>query len=332
MANTTPEHLTAGDLREIYRLMLTGRRFSERAMALAEAGSLPTGLHPSAGQEAVGVGACYGLRDSDWAIPALRSTEVFWTRGVTLLQMMNAIMANAGSVSMGKESFHHCGYPELGIISGPALVGAQIPMAAGAALGLRMKGKDDVVLCFFGDGATARGDFHEGLNLAGLLKIPVVFMCENNMYFQTVPAAVGLPIENVADRAASYGMPSAIVDGQDVLAVYEATQEAIRRARSGGGPTMIECKTYRFFRHHSTLLETRSMKEVEQWKKRDPLTILAKTLKSQGVLDNADIKNMDEAVSKELDSAVHESMALDGPDPQEAYTHVYDEPIEAMRI
>jgi pyruvate dehydrogenase E1 component alpha subunit len=301
-------------------------------MALAEAGRLPTGLHPSAGQEAVGVGACFGLRDTDWVLPALRTTEAYWTRGVTLLQMMNAIMANSGSISMGKESFHHCGYPALGIIATPSIVAAQIPMAVGAAQGLRMKGTDDVTVCFFGDGATSRGDFHEGLNLAALLRTPVVFVCENNLYFQTVPASVGLPIEDVADRAASYGMPGVIVDGQDVLAVHEATAEAVRRARGGEGPSLVECKTYRFFRHHSTLRETRPLDEVARWQKRDPLTILADTLQGRGLLDDTTIEEMDGRIGREMDDAVKESMATPGPDAREAFTHVYAEPIETMKI
>ena len=332
MADTIPEGLTGDDLREMYRLMLMGRRFSERAMALAEAGKLPTGLHPSAGQEAVGVGACYGLRDGDWVLPALRTTEAYWARGVTLLQMMNAIMGNAGSISAGKESFHHCGYPELGIFAGSSIVGAQFPTTVGSALGQKMQGAGALTVCFFGDGAAARGDFHEGLHLASLLDAPIVFVCENNLYFQTVGADTGITIENVADRAAGYGMPGVAVDGQDVLAVHEATAEAIRRARRGDGPSVVECKTYRFFRHHSTLRETRDLAEVERWKRRDPLNILAATLRAQGVLDDEAIAEMDARIGAELDAAVEESAATPGPNPAEAFTHVYAEPVEAMRI
>ena len=245
--------LTDDDLREMFRLMLMGRRFTERAVELALADEIPTGLHPSAGQEAVGVGACYGLRSDDWVVPSLRTTEAFWTRGVTLLQMMNAIMANAGSISKGKESFHHSGYPDLGIVAGSAIVGAHIPVAVGAAMGLRWKGTDAVMVCFFGDGAAARGDFHEGLNLAAVLKAPVVFVCENNLYFQTASAEVGTPIEDIADRAPGYGMPGVVVDGQDALAVHEVTAEAVDRARRGDGPSLVECKTYRFMGHYPTV-------------------------------------------------------------------------------
>ena len=231
MANSRTD-LTPEDLVEMYRLMLMGRRFTERALSLYEEGRLPTALHPSVGQEAVGVGACYGLRPGDWVLPALRTTEAFWTRGVTAEQMLD--------ISGGKESFHHCGYPRLGILAGSAIVGAQFPVAVGAALGLQMGGRDNVMVCFFGDGAAARGDFHEGLNLAALRRAPVVFVCENNLYFQTAPGSAGLPIEDVADRASSYGIPGLVVDGQDVLAVYDAAQEAIGRARGGEGPSGVQ--------------------------------------------------------------------------------------------
>ncbi len=162
MADISSMGLTVEDLREMYRLMVMGRRFTERALELFTEGRVPTGLHPSAGQEAVGVGACYGLRPSDWVLPSLRTTEAFWTRGVTMLQNLNAMMGNSGSVSMGKESFHHSGYPDLGIIAGPALVGSQIPIAVGAAVALRMKKTDDVMVCFFGDGAAARERYERG--------------------------------------------------------------------------------------------------------------------------------------------------------------------------
>ena len=333
MSYASSEDLTAEDLRGMYRLMLMGRRFTERVLELIDEGRIPTGLHPSAGQEAVGVGACYGLRPTDWVLPALRTTEAFWTRGVTMLQNLNAMMGNSGSISKGKESFHHCGYPELGILAGSALVGAQIPVAVGAAVALRMQKAGDVMVCFFGDGAAARGDFHEGLNLAALLKAPVVFVCENNLYFQTVPGSVGMAIQDIAGRAAGYGMPGRIVDGQDVLAVYDATQEAIERARTGGGPTLLECKTYRFLAHYPTVLkEDRDPDEIARWVKRDPITILGDRLKEMEYIDGDVIAGMERATKEELEQSILEAEATPPPDPAEAMTHVYAEPVERMGL
>ena len=305
--------LTPEDLMEMHRLMLMGRRFTERALSLYEEGRLPTALHPSVGQEAVGVGVCYGLRPDDWVLPALRTTEAFWTRGVTIEQMLDAMLGNSGSISGGKESFHHCGYPRLGILAGSAIVGAQFPVAVGAALGLQMRGGDNVMVCFFGDGAAARGDFHEGLNLAALCRAPVVFVCENNLYFQTAPGSAGLPIE-------------------DVLAVYEAAQEAVARARRGEGPTLLECKTYRFLRHYPTLRDTRPADEVARWRRRDPITILADRMKAEGYLDDASVKETEHRIASEIARAIDASYAKPSPQRDGAAAHVYSEPVERMGI
>ena len=330
MPDISSRDLTAEDLVEMYRLMLMSRKFTDRALDLYEQGRLPTALHPSAGQEAVGVGACYGLRPGDWVVPSLRTTEAFWTRGVSLLQMFNAMMGNSGSISKGKESFHHSGYPELGILAGSSIVGAQIPVAVGAALALRMQRTDNVMVCFFGDGAAARGDFHEGLNLAAVLKAPVVFVCENNLHFQTMPASVGIAVEDIADRAAGYGFPGIVVDGQDVLAVYDTAQQAIERARRGEGPTLIECKTYRFYRHYPTLPENRDPDEIARWRQRDPITILGQGLAAEGYIDDARTAEMAAAIERELDESVAKAEATPPPDPTEAFTQVYAEPIEAI--
>ena len=331
MADIGTTDLTVEDLREMYRLMLLGRRFTEKTMALYEAGKWPS-FHPSAGQEAVGVGACYGLRPSDWVLPSLRTTEAFWTRGLTMLENLNAMLGNSESINRGKESFHHAGYPKLGILAGTAIVAAHIPVAVGVAIALRMQGKDDVMLCFMGDGATARGDFHEGLNLAAIMKAPVVFLCENNLYFQTAPASVGRAVEDLADRAIGYGMPGQVVDGQDVLAVYQATQEAVERARRGEGPTFLECKTYRFMRHHPTQRDMRDPDEVASWKKRDPIGILEQRLRQEGYIDDSIIQEMGSAIDKEYDEAIEKARATPPTDPDEAFTQVYAESLEAMRI
>ena len=332
MSETSPRRLTTEDLQGMYRLMLMGRTFTERVLKLHEEGGLSVGLHPSAGQEAVGVGVCYGLRPSDWVLPSLRTTEAFWTRGVTMLQMLNAIMGNLDSVSKGKESFHHCGYPDLGILAGSSIVGAQFPVAVGAALASRMAGTDNVMVCFFGDGASSRGDFHEGLNLAALLKAPVVFVCENNLYFQTAPGSVGVPIEDIAERAAGYGFPGRVVDGQDVLAVYDAAQEAVERARSGDGPTLLECKTYRFQRHYSSMRETRDAGEIARWRQRDPIDILGRRLRAEGYLDDDAVEGMRLAIERELEESLAKARATPPPGRADALTHIYAEPMETMGL
>ena len=321
------------EYRQMYRLMLTSRRFTERVLELYDEGRIPVGLHPSTGQEAVGVGACFGLRRTDWVLPALRTMEVFWSRGVTMLQYLNAMMGNSGSVSKGKESFHHCGYPDLGILASSAVVGAQIPVAVGAALALRMKGTDDVMVCFFGDGAVARGDFHEGLNLAAVLKAPVVFVCENNLYFQTVPGSVGMAIKDIADRAEGYGMPGGVVDGQDVLAVYDATRKAVARARGGEGPTLLECKTYRFMAHYPTVLEEdRDPEEIARWKKRDPISLLEDRAKEEGYMKEEDALAVNQAILRELEESIVKAEDTPPAGPDVAVANVYSEPVEAMGL
>lgn len=319
--------LLSKDLREMYRLMLMSRIYTDRALKLFDEGRLPTGLHPSVGQEAIGVGACYGLRGDDWVIPSLRTTECFWTRGVTMQQMMDAMYGNEDSINKGKESFHHSGYPELGILAGTAIVGAHIPVAVGAAKAMKLKGTDNVMLCFFGDGAAARGDFHEGLNLAAVHKAPVIFICENNLHFQTAPASVEMAITDIADRASGYGFPGIIVDGQDVLAVHEVTQGAITRARQGDGPTLIEAKTYRFRRHYPILAETRPLEEIAEWSKRDPISILRDHLLANGDLTESEIEEFQTSISNELDKVVARAESKPSAGPAAAISTVYAEEV-----
>lgn len=319
--------LTTDDLLEMYRLMLLSRRFTERILEWYREGLIAQGLHPSIGQEAVGVGACYGLRSGDWVLPSLRTSEVFWTRGVTVLQQLNAMMGNSGSVSAGKESSHHAGYPTRGILAGTGIVGGSIPVAVGAGLALRMHGTDNVMLCFFGDGAANRGDFHEGLNLAAALKVPVVFICENNLYAQMVPASVAMAIEDIADRAAGYGMPGHVVDGQDVMAVYEATAVAVSRAREGSGPSLIECKTYRYMGHQGgkDAFKTtyRTNEEVEEWKRRDPIANFETSLVRMEALTREDAARIDKQVKDQIEEAVSFAQQSPLPNPEEALEDLF---------
>ncbi len=324
--------LTTGDLLEMYRLMFLSRRFTTQVLAWYNEGRLPQGLHPSVGQEAVGVGACYGLRAGDWVVPSLRTAEAFWTRGVRIAEQLHAMCGTAASTSRGKETSHHAGYPDRGILAGTGIVGGSIPVATGAAMALRIQGSDHVVVCFFGDGAANRGDFHEGLNLAAMQRAPVVFVCENNLYAQTVPASAAMAIDDIADRAAGYGMPGQIVDGQDVAEVYQATQAAAVRAREGNGPTLLECKTYRFLPHYPIFEEDRPQQEREIWLQRDPIELLGHRLKGDGALTDEVVNDMATTIDRELADAIRQAEAAPNPAADEVFTQVYAEHIEEMGL
>ena len=311
--------------------MLLGRRFTEHVLDWYAQGRVPQGLHPSIGQEAVGVGACFGLREGDWVLPSLRTAEAFWTRGVLISQQLHAMFGTRQSISGGKETSHHAGYPEHGILAVTGIVGASLPVATGAALALRMKGTVGVVVCFFGDGAANRGDFHEALNLASAQKAPVVFICENNLYAQTVPAAAAMAITDICDRAAGYGMPGHIVDGQDVVAVHRATQAAVTRARAGEGPTLLECKTYRFKPHYPIFQEDRPLAQIDEWLARDPIDILLRRLEADGQLDVTAVADLDRAILEELESAITAAESAPMPDPYEVFTQIQAEDVEAPK-
>ena len=326
--NPIMSDLAPDELIEMYRLMLLSRRFTEHALRWYTEGRVPQALHPSIGQEAVGVGACYGLRRDDWVLPSLRTTEAFWTRGVTVRQQLHAMFGTAQSISGGKETSHHSGYPDHGILAGTGIVGGCVPVAAGAAMALQMKGAHSVVACFFGDGAANRGDFHEGMNLAAIMKAPVVFICENNLYAQTVAASAAMAISDIADRAAGYGMPGRVVDGQDIHKVYEAMQVAVARARRGDGPTLLEMKTYRFRPHHPIYDEDRATEEIEPWLARDPIEMLASQLKTFGHLDDSSIREMEEAILQELSDGIAEAEVAPPPEATEVFAHIYGDGTE----
>ena len=194
---------------------------------------------------------------------------------------------------------------------------------------LKNKNDNNVVICFFGDGSTGRGDFQEGLNLAAVLNLPVIFICENNLYFQTVPASVGLAINDVADKAVGYGMPGVTVDGQDVLSVHEVVKEAVLRARNGDGPTLIECKTLSFLGHYPTMLkleDIRDIKENQKWRKRDPLQILETHGKDKKYITDADLELINKQVTKEIESAVETAQKTPPTSRESAFKEIYKNP------
>jgi len=234
---------------EIYRKMLEIRHFEEKVFDLYGQNLVLGTIHLYAGQEAVAVGVCANLRKDDYVTSTHRGHGHCIAKGARLDKTMAEILGKKTGYCKGKGGSMHIADFSIGMLGATAVVGAGIPIAAGAGLSIKLRGTDQVVACFFGDGASNQGTFHEGINIASVWKLPVIFVCENNLYAMGTRQSIVMAIENIADRAVAYGIPGVVVDGNNVLAVHEATQKAVERARKGEGPTLIECKTYRLKGH-----------------------------------------------------------------------------------
>src|ERR1044072_3672173 len=241
--------LTPEQLLDMFYWLKLIRAFDERLSNLVKQGKVRSGVYTGIGQEAIIVGTCYGLRKEDWICPLHRDLGSFLMKGVSARTMMSQMFAKATGLSKGRDSALHSGVSELGIFGNTSMLGANLPVAAGLGLTFRMEKSHNVVLAYFGEGASNVGDFHEALNIAGVQRLPIVFICENNQYAYSVPLEKTMAIDDVADRAESYGFDGVAINGNDVLAVYQTTPGALARARSGAGPTLIECKTYRWHGH-----------------------------------------------------------------------------------
>ncbi|MCL5109573.1 MAG: thiamine pyrophosphate-dependent dehydrogenase E1 component subunit alpha [Chloroflexi bacterium] len=268
---------------QMYERMCLIRAFEEAVADLYRRGKARGSAHTCIGQEAVAVGACFALRTDDYIVSNHRGHGHCLAKGMDPGRMMAEIMAKTTGYCRGNGGSMHIADVQLGVLGANGIVGAGLPIAVGAALAARLRGTQQVVLCFFGDGAANTGSFHEAANLASTTKAPVVFLCENNLYAINTPFRSSLAVENVSDRAAAYGMPGLAVDGNDVLAVFEAVGEAVARARRGAGPALVECKTYRWLKHSvMTPLDTRPAAEIEEWQARDPVVRLGATLRQSG--------------------------------------------------
>ena len=300
------------------------RGFDERLSVLVKQGRVRSGVYSGIGQEAIVVGTCYGLRKEDYICPLHRDLGTFLLKGVDPGVMMAQMFAKATGLSKGRDSALHSGVPELGIFGNTSMLGGNLPVAAGLGLSFKMDGSDNVVIAYFGEGASNTGDFHEGLNFAGANHLPIVFVCENNLYGYSVPFEKAMAIEDVADRADAYGFPGVAINGNDVLAVYQATQGAIQRARDGDGPTLVECKTYRWHGHseHDKPVY-RTDEELAMWRSRDPLPIYTAFLHERGVLTPEGLVAIEERVKREIDAAVAFAERSPDPDPSEALTDLY---------
>jgi pyruvate dehydrogenase E1 component alpha subunit len=304
-------------LLKLYRFMLSGRRFDERLLNLQRQGRIGT-FPPIKGQEAAQLGAVAALEDSDWMVPAFRETAAERWRGRT---MESIILVNAG-FGEGAE-----GPPEQPDMPISIPVGSQMLHAVGIAWAMRYRKKSTVAMTFFGDGATSEGDFHEALNFAGVFSAPVVFVCQNNQWAISIPRSRQTRSQTLAQKALAYGIPGIQVDGNDVLAVYAASREAVQRARAGDGPTLIECVTYRLSLHTTAddPKRYRTDEEVAQWEKKDPLPRYQTYLKQRGLLSDVDLERIEKEVTDEIQQAVDRAEARIKTlgDPLSMFDHLY---------
>ena len=308
---------------EMYRTMVRIRTFEEGALKGFSAGDIGT-IHLYIGEEATATGACANLRPDDYITSTHRGHGHLIAKGGKTDRMMAELYGKKTGYCKGKGGSMHIADVDRGILGANGIVGAGIPIAAGAALSAKMRGTDQVVICFFGDGAANTTRFHEGINLASIWKLPVVYVIENNQYAESTPISYAANIANLADRAAAYGIPGITVDGNDVLAVYEAVGEAVARARKGEGPALVEGKTYRYRGHFEGDQQTYKTKnEVEEWMKKDPIPRFKKKLIEMGVLTEKEADKIHQEAVKEIDEAVKFAEESPFPGPEEVLTDVY---------
>jgi acetoin:2,6-dichlorophenolindophenol oxidoreductase subunit alpha len=314
----------AGRLLEWYEQMALIRGTEKAAYDLFMSGEVKGTTHLASGQEAVAVGASAALREDDYVFATYRGHHHAIARGATPAECLAELMSKATGLCAAKGGSMHLTKADKGMLGSYAIVGSHLPMAAGAAWSARLRGTDQVAVAFFGDGATNIGAFHESLNLAAVWKLPVLFVCENNLYMEYTPIASVTSVANpAADRAVAYGLPAEIIDGNDVVAVYNTMSDAVHRARAGDGPTVIEAQTYRHFGHsRADPAKYRPADEVERWMQRDPLRVARDRLASLGV-DEAEIDAADARVEQAVEAAVQEARDAPYPDPAQALTDVW---------
>ncbi|MFQ5827023.1 MAG: thiamine pyrophosphate-dependent dehydrogenase E1 component subunit alpha [Dehalococcoidia bacterium] len=309
----------------MYRQMLTIRRFEERASQEYRGGAIPGIVHSYIGQEAMAVGVCASLRLDDRIVSTHRGHGHCIAKGADLGRMMAEIYGRKTGYCKGKGGSMHIADFSIGMLGANGIVGAGLPIAVGAALAAQLEGGDRVAVSFFGDGACHEGEFHEALNLASIWKLPAIFVCENNLYGVNTPAHYAIPVEDIAERAAAYAMPGIVVDGNDVVAVCEAAQKAVARARAGGGPSLLEGKTYRWRSHFESdaMPDLRPPEEIEAWKKKCPIAHLKRRLLEAGLLTRQDMEEIDAQVLSQIEDAVSFALESPLPDPQDALEGVF---------
>jgi len=317
--------LTKRDLLHMYRTMLLIRRFEERATQFFLNGQIRGSFHPCIGQEATAVGACFALRRDDYMTCTYRGHGQSIAKGLDPKEAMAELLGRRTGCSKGKGGSMHYTDPRVGLLGENAIVGAGVPIAAGAALTAQLDKTDRVSLTFFGDGAINQGAFLETLNLAVIWRLPMIFFCENNLYSEMTPIRAMVGSERLLERAAGFGMRTALIaDAYDPIAVYETTLAAVERARAGGGPTFIEALTYRLVGHMIGDNEPyRSKEEVAEWRKRDSTVVFPQRLVREFGISPAAVAAVEAEVAAEIEEIVHFAEQSPWPDPGEAAEDVF---------
>ena len=314
----------AAPLEELLLRMWQIRWFELRAMELFEEKLIRGSVHPYIGMEAIAVGVCAALEKNDYITSTHRGHGHCVAKGLDLKLMMAEIIGREDGYCRGRGGSMHITAIDEGMLGADAIVAGSSAIAVGAAHGLRLKGHDGVIVCFFGDGASNQGILHEACNLGAVLAAPVVFVCENNQWAISTPAAASTRIDNIADRAAGYGFPGVIVDGNDVLAVRDVTATAVARARAGDGPTLLEAKSYRITAHSAaTKTDLRPPDELDAWRARDPILSFSRYLNTEAGVAAERLEQIEEEARADVETAVEFALASPRPEPESALKDVY---------
>jgi pyruvate dehydrogenase E1 component alpha subunit len=325
-ANMKPTHEL---MVQLYRTMLRIRRFEEKLIELKARQVIPGLLHLYIGEEASATGMCAALRQDDYITSTHRGHGHCIAKGGDISRMMAELYGRITGYCQGKGGSMHIANISLGILGANGIVSAGMPIAGGAALSIKMQGTDQVVVCFFGDGGANQGAFHESLNMAAVWKLPVIYVCENNQYAISVAQSKSTSIQDIYLRKDAYDMKGCMVDGNDVMAVYEAAKQAVDRARRGEGPTLMECKTYRWRGHYEGEADRtyayRTKEEIEEWMKRCPIERARAKLLEEDILGKDDLDKIEHDIQKEIEEAVRFAESSPFPDPEDALTGLYVE-------
>ncbi len=324
--------LSEETLMDLYTNLLKTRLLDERLRKLFRQGRYAGTYFSAVGQEATTVGPTYGLRDDDIIGPSHREIGANVTKGVPLAKIVAQVYARSNSPDKGKSHPCHYGYRPKGVITPASTVAGQTIIATGCAMAFKIQKKDNVALAFFGEGATSRGGWHEALNYAGIHKLPIIYICQNNLWAESVPATLQANIERFSDRAKAYGIPGVTIDGNDVVLTHKTAKDAIDKARNNGGPAFIECLTYRWYGHSEIdPADYRRQEELESWKAKDPVLRAENLLINLGLLTTQKREALVETINQEIDEAVNEAESAKYSEPEEAYNDVYSEDFPVIR-